>query len=348
MRQRFHITLINGERVWVTGQTIDDVFDAAFRKYAYLYRGVCDKWDDRPQCPTVKGYGETWLETYKKPKIGASRYRLIRGLFRNHVFPVIGEKRLDDVRFEDAQAVIDKMNGLAKGSKELAIKTARDMFNYAIEDKHIEDNVFKSKKLDVNGATHIRRSMSNDEVTTLINSCENLNMVDKLIIMIPLYAGLRLGEVCALKWEDIDFDKRLIHVQRNVALGYDEATIEKEPKTKAGNRFVPMPDELYNILKGMPHTNEYIITSSRRRKNFTRDGFATHFAALRKMVSIPDDISYHCFRHTFATAMSTKVDPKTLQAILGHADITTTMNTYVHRDKETVQGFAYLFKNLYE
>ena len=239
------------------------------------------------------------------------------------------------------------MNGLAKGTKSLTISIIKNMFDYAIEDKYISDNVFASKKLIIDGETEARRPLSSSEATTLLNSCEGLNAVDKLIVMLPLYTGMRLGEVCALKWEDIYFDKKLIHVQRNVALGYEETNIEKGPKTAAGDRFIPIPDELYNILKAMPHTSEYVITSSRHGKNFTRNGFAMHFRLLRKKIVLPDDITYHCLRHTFATVMSTRLDPKTLQTILGHANISVTMNTYVHRDEEMIQNVAYLCNNLY-
>ena len=63
---------------------------------------------------------------------------------------------------------------------------------------------------------------------------------------------------------------------------------------------------------------------------------------------MPDDITYHCLRHTYATEMTTKIDPKTLQKILGHSDISVIMNTYVHRDSEAIENNAYLFNHIYE
>lgn len=352
-RQRFHVTLINGEQVWLTGRTMDDVFDNAFRKYAYLYKDVCEQWDVRPDCPTVREYAQTWLDTYKKPKVGAGRYQSLQMNLRKHLLPVIGDKRLDDVKFQDVQEVIDRMDqdGLAKGSQEVVLKLARNLFDYAIEDKYIHENIFKSKKISITKEeTEPRRSLSKSEINKLLSEVDKLDsFIDKLLIYIPLYTGMRKGEVMALKWSDIDFEKRLIHVQRNLSEGYETPSIEKAPKTEAGKRFIPIPDELYGLLSEFKKksTSDYVIVSC-RGKRYANNGSKIYIRNLFKTIHMPDDITYHCLRHTYATTMSTRVDPKTLQEILGHADFSVTMNTYVHRDMESIQSNAYLFNNIYE
>ena len=352
-RQRFHVTLINGEQVWLTGRTMDDVFDNAFRKYAYLYKDVCEQWDTRPDCPTVREYAQTWLETYKRQKVGAGRYQSLQMNLRKHLLPVIGDERLDDVKFQDVQEVIDRMNqdGLAKGSQEVVLKLARNIFDYAIEDKYIHENVFKSKKICITKEeSEPRRSLSQSEVDKLLLEVDKLDsFTDKLLICIPLYTGMRKGEVMALKWSDIDFKKRFIHVQRNLAAGYETASIEKDTKTEAGKRFIPIPDKLYDLLiEFKKKSNSEYVIATRSGKRYANNGAAVYIKNLFKTVQMPDDITYHCLRHTYATAMSTKVDPKTLQAILGHSNISVTMNTYVHRDMESIQNNAYLFNHIYE
>ena len=349
-RQRFHITLINGEKVWITGKTINDCFDSALRQYSYLYRDVCDKWDTREACPSVEEYGRLWMERYKKPKIGYCRYKRIKVALENHLFQEIGGKRLDDVRLEDAQSVLLSINDMAYGTKKMYMCTYVDMFDYAIEDKYITENPFKSKKLEIDGNEAGRRSLTNEERDALFDSIQNIPLLDKLLYMIPLFSGLRRGEVFALKWEDIDFEKNLIHVHRNISEGPKQSTVLKTPKTEAGKRYVPLLPQLRSVLleykEKFGSDDTVIVTPG--GKPYTYVNLKKKTNDIMHKPFIPKDISYHCLRHTFATVMSTKIDPKTLQYIMGHAKIDVTMQTYAHRDQQMVQDCAYLCTNIYE
>lgn len=349
-RQRFHITLINGEKVWITGKTINDCFDNALRQYSYLYRDVCDKWDTREKCPTVEEYGRLWLETYKKPRIGYSRYYRINLALESYLFPVVGNKRIDEIRLSDAQLVLQKISYMAHDTKKMYLNMYGNMFDYAVEDKYIANNPFKSKRLKIDGDSNQRRAMTEEERNILFNNMPDMPLLDRLLYMMPLFSGLRRGEVFALKWEDIDFEQELIHVHRNMINGPESSTVLKDPKTESGDRYVPLLPQLKSILleyKEKCCNNDTVIIS-KRKKPYTFSSMCRKVSTIMHKPFIPEDITYHCLRHTFATVMSTKVDVKTLQYIMGHAEISMTMNTYVHRDKEMVQDCAYLCKNIYE
>ena len=153
--------------------------------------------------------------------------------------------------------------------------------------------------------------------------------------------GLRLGEICALKWDDIDFESRTLHINRTVqrlecqdnASGKKTILYEGTPKTPHSVREIPIPEFLYSILlsyhtscEGVyflhpftpmdPRTYQYKFQSFLRKANIE----PTHF---------------HALRHTFATnCINSGADAKSVSEILGHADVNITLNRYVHPGME--------------
>ena len=175
-------------------------------------------------------------------------------------------------------------------------------------------------------------------VEYLINHPTNLN----LGLLICLCCGLRIGEVCALRWGDVDLFNRVIHVSSTVYRIYHPDGRHRKtelvigmPKTATSLRDVPITDFLYNKLK-----------RNRRRHNpkcFLASGKATPadpqtFRNNFKRVSGMLGLSYrrvHILRHTFATrCIEVDCDYKTLSSLLGHSDVSTTLNLYVHPNME--------------
>ena len=163
----------------------------------------------------------------------------------------------------------------------------------------------------------------------------------RLGILTCLYTGLRLGEICALKWEDIDFDNGLLYVNRTVQRikmeGQPTKTIllESEPKSATSKREIPVPDELLEIFKSI-HKEAldqiYVISSSRPTEPRT---MYNHYHALLKDAGI-ENRKFHSLRHTFATnCVNAGADVKSISEILGHADVSITLNRYVHPTVET-------------
>ncbi len=159
-------------------------------------------------------------------------------------------------------------------------------------------------------------------------------------LLICLCCGLRIGEVCALKWEDVDFQHNVIHVRRTLHRVYlsdrkprkSELTIGV-PKTEESCREVPLTEILSEELvlkKKDTSPSEEIFILSGKRKPIDPQTFRNHFRYVTGQLGIPPR-KIHSLRHTFATrCVESKCDFKTLSALLGHADIATTMNLYVH------------------
>lgn len=159
----------------------------------------------------------------------------------------------------------------------------------------------------------------------------------KLGILISLYTGLRIGEVCGLKWGDIHFDSGTLIVQRTVMrIQNKEPNCERKtkliidrPKTDCSNRTIPLPGFLLEILETYKKNPDIYITSD---KNTVQEPRCFYIAYKRLMKRIGLDIyNYHALRHTFATrCIEQNFDVKSLSEILGHSDVNITLKRYVH------------------
>ena len=156
-----------------------------------------------------------------------------------------------------------------------------------------------------------------------------------------LQTGLRTGELIGLKWSDIDFKKRVIHIQRSMEYRYSVGEWRiGEPKSKSGYRDVPLTEEAISILKNQREKLKTIKVINMDFKDFVflcRKGELTKNSAydttLFKLCDKAeiDRFSMHVLRHTMATrCIEGGMRPKTLQVILGHSNVGITMNLYVH------------------
>ena len=157
---------------------------------------------------------------------------------------------------------------------------------------------------------------------------------DKLFgIVLCLYTGLRIGELLALTWEDIDFGKGLLFVSKTCHDGNDgekHIRITDSPKTVNSRRVIPLPKQILPLLKGIKRRSqcEYIIADG-DKPVFVRS-YQRTFELLLKKLNISHK-GFHSLRHTFATrALECGMDVKTLSELLGHKNATITLNRYAH------------------
>jgi len=153
---------------------------------------------------------------------------------------------------------------------------------------------------------------------------------------------MRIGEICGLQWSDIDIEKGVISVKRTVQRIYNvenqinrtEIIVDK-PKTQNSIRDIPMSKELYNTIKPLCRVvNEnYYVVSNDNRPVEPRT-YRSYYLRLMKKLGIPP-LKFHGLRHSFATrCIESKCDYKTVSVILGHSNISTTLNLYVHPNIE--------------
>lgn len=152
-------------------------------------------------------------------------------------------------------------------------------------------------------------------------------------MLLCLFTGLRLGELCALKWSDVDWENSTLTVNRTVQRlyveGYKTLTVLKEtlPKSEYSRREVPLSDAVLEILEKLRNDREYVFGEDRPLEPRT---VQYHFKKILKEAGM-EDKNFHVLRHTFSTnCIERGVDVKSLSEILGHSDVQITLNRYVH------------------
>lgn len=164
----------------------------------------------------------------------------------------------------------------------------------------------------------------------------NMSMTS-LCILLSLYTGLRVGEVCGLMWDDIDFEKGILTVRRTVQRICTDSRkteiIADTPKSRSSRRSIPIPIFILKLLRDSRSSNNNYILSGSENIIEPRT-LQRRFKSILNKVNLPS-VNYHCLRHMFATnALQAGFDIKTLSEILGHANVETTLNRYVHTSME--------------
>lgn len=186
------------------------------------------------------------------------------------------------------------------------------------------------------------------EVLSIANQKKIMRFVEdnftfrNLGIFICLSTGIRIGEICALTWDDIDIENGVIHIRKTIQRIYvKENGIKKTellidtPKTATSMRDIPMIKDLYEILKPLKKVvnNDYFVLTNEATPTEPRT-YRNYYKKLLDKLGI-SPIKFHGLRHSFATrCIESKCDYKTVSVILGHSNISTTLNLYVHPNYE--------------
>jgi integrase len=192
-----------------------------------------------------------------------------------------------------------------------------------------------------------RKALSMEDVKDIIPSLHALDKMDRLYLALVIFTGMRRGEVLGLRWEDVDLEQNVLHVQRNVTYTNNQPFVGT-PKTKSGYREVPIiPDLLAHLLplgeKG------FIVSGNDPEKPLTLTAFRCMMKRINASVDLHGATS-HVFRHTIGTMLNdTGADVKTIQSILGQSDFKTTMDRYVHardnKKQEAIKNVSLLLQN---
>lgn len=167
--------------------------------------------------------------------------------------------------------------------------------------------------------------------------------ISKAGIYLCLFTGIRLGEVCSLKWADIDQNRGLLHVNRTVQRIESKegptktVLLESPPKSVFSKRIIPMSDSLLSLLiKFKREGQEYVLQKNRPMEPRT---YQNHFKKYLKQIDAPN-YNFHVLRHTFATnCVDSGMDIKSLSEILGHSNVQITLNRYVHPSMDTKRKY---------
>lgn len=274
-----------------------------------------------------------WLE-YKSNSIKKSTYYNYQFIIEKYLNKEFGGKNIEKIN--DYNKFVQDL------TERISPKTIRDIICVlrAILKYYEEENECKLKYQKINIPKLEKKSikiLSLKDKNKLEKCCLNENTLKSLGIIITLNTGLRIGEICALKWENIDLEEKNLYVKKTLQRVYDykqkkTTIIIDKPKTENSVRCIPLNKKLIENLskiKKMYSKNDFFLTGSNTIFIEPRS-YQFYFKDLLKKNKIKN-YNFHILRHTFATnCIEVGMDIKSLSEVLGHADIETTLNRYVH------------------
>lgn len=205
--------------------------------------------------------------------------------------------------------------------------------NFAFECGYIDMKIQIDIQLK-NKPTRKVASLEKHEQSKIENHILRTHQLHLYGILISLYTGLRLGEMIALKWQNVDFKNKIIYIEKSIGIiseNHRTLIIEDTPKTTSSIREIPISKRLFEILKELKQKNlsDYLICN-RYKQQLNPRSYQKSFEDLLKRLKIKH-YGFHSLRHTFATRLlENKIDIKTISELMGHASPTITLNRYVH------------------
>ncbi len=290
----------------------------------------------------------------RRPFLKESSYAHYTELAEHYIDPYVGAIHFEKL---DGNAVNDyvsklKTSGKTSGKGGLSDKTIRDVWSllksvyiFAAENGKCPSDI-RFPKLTVTKPTRMRSQILTSSHQKQLEAylLGHINP-ENLGILLCLYSGMRIGEICSLKWSDVDTDGGLINVDRTVlriknteARGKQPKTIivTGAPKTESSRRAIPVPKQICKLLKSegksMPG-NYYVATRSEKLMEPRR--YYEKYKQILKKCGITANYTFHALRHTYATrCIEAGIDPKVVSELLGHSSVTITLNRYVHPTME--------------
>lgn len=305
---------------------------------------------------TLDQWFEDWLEVYKRHIVKQNTLLLYKNTYYGKISPTLGKRKIITISKIQVQALINKLSsdGYSWSVQETVRRILNDMYGRAIEDNFAIKNPTKGIRLHNKEEYENYKVLTKEEQSMFFETSAG-TFYDNLF-NVAVNTGLRSGELFALRWQDIDFEKKVIKVERNLVYAKYETDEVKQfhietPKTAYSIREVPINNICEKYLK-----RQYMLKCMLSRKYPNKTEFrdilfvtsrntplntSLMYEAIKRIVDIRnetlDDMEKmdvfggHTFRHTFATrCIEAGVKPKTLQAYLGHATLEMTMNLYVH------------------
>ena len=289
---------------------------------------------------TIREIAEAWKE-YKRPYVKQSTMAAYVLILENHVLPEFGDN--DSLHEHDVQAFVLKKieHGLsAKSVKDILI-VLKMVMKFGVKNEwmnHYEWDI----KFPVNSQPKELEVLSVANHKKILDYVQHNFTFMSLGIYISLSTGLRIGEICALKWSDINVADGTITVQRTIERIYMVEGEKKHtqlvintPKTVNSCREIPISKELLAMVKPMKkvvNADFYVLTNE--DKPTEPRTYRNYYNRLMEKLDIPK-LKYHGLRHSFATrCIEAGCDYKTVSVLLGHSNISTTLNLYVHPNME--------------
>jgi integrase len=328
------------------GKTRKEVSDRLAEALSDLRRGSFVV----PHKLTVAQWLETWLQEYKRPQIRPLTFDSYERVIRCHLNPTLGHLPLKDLRPEHIQRLYKEKRkaGMASGMIRLIHAVLRGALKQALKNQLIMRNVIEATELP-RGPKRPITPLSLPQIHQLLTSIAHDALYPA--IFLSLVTGLRRGELLGLRWQDVNMDAALLQVRQVLGRvrvheansGPRSRLIVQEPKTDRSRRTIPIPVDVVDVLRrhkarqaeekllmGPAYEDKGLVFCLANGRPIDPTNLYRHFLSLLKRAKLPRH-RVHDLRHTFATLMlELRESPKTVQTMLGHSKIATTLDIYSH------------------
>ena len=322
-----------------------------------LYRDVDLTEDSRM---TLGEWLDKWLDEYMIFTIRESTLDSYRAMVKNQVKPFIGSKQISSLTTADMQKFYNKIKKEGRVREHLIHgKTLADsmvrgvhmMLHEALDTAVKERLIAKNP---TNGTTvpkcnyPEKQILGDNQLETFLEAIKGHEYWCDFFY-VEVMTGLRRGEICGLKWQDINFEENKLQVKRSVSVKKGGGVSIGETKTETGVRCIQMPPSVAELLKSKKQTaiTEWVFPHFLHPEQPISPASAYRkLKVILKNAELPL-IRFHDLRHTFAThATQGGVDPKTLAGILGHTNASFTLDTYTHVTSDMQKSASLVVGNM--
>lgn len=302
----------------------------AIKKYEKWLK--CESNTPIERVQTVGEWAAKWLEIYKKDKVEYSTYRNYEMYVNNHIIPALGRLKFKQVRPAHIEFFFRERAHLSKSAQKHIYIALNGIFKTAAENHFCKENPVK-KQTSLSKKENKIKVFSPTQVKKILEDAKKHQY--GILVQLLLYTGLRIGELIALQWTDIDFKNNLINIQRAVTRAENGNYKEKTPKS-GKERIIGINETLKDILLNLPKKGIYILTD----ENGHQLTYNSYYWKYNKFFEETNNyyLSPHKCRHTYATyLLKGGADLRVIQSLLGHSNINVT-EIYTHIDTDDIKA----------
>lgn len=352
---------VNGKRKSFYGNTKTEVKNKAKTYLLKIENGFIE-----PQYIVFNEYIEYWLKTYKLNRIQPSSYCKLERVYRCQIKNTIGKKYIGNITTKDIQELIDNHANPPNKSniKPLAMSGLKRIYHLlnpclkrAVSEEIIQKNPCDDVILPIEECIQIETkeqfSLSDEDINNFksvalekYKGSKQYKSRDGLILLIILNTGMRMGEMLALEWKDINIKEKTLNINKTMqsdVYDFENHTVvdilKKNAKTSAGKRVLPLNDSTIFSINELIEYDKYhnikcdYVCCTRANTRQTSRNLQRSLKRLRERTNIANrnDITLHTLRHTFGSVLIRRgVGIEVVSKLMGHANITITYNKYIH------------------
>lgn len=333
-RYRAKLTLASGQKpLWLSARTLRELDEKKRWAREHYVDGL------RPRDISFHALVVEWFEQIKRPRIrSASTLRGYQNAINLHLLPFFSPRqRLRAVTRGDLQRCLDRLEGGSASTAALVLSVIRHAMAYAMAERLLSSNPAESLIPPHSRRSTPKRAFTPDEEERLLFAAAS--DPDGMLLYLLYYLGCRRGELLGLRWGDFDWERRMVHIQRSVSFGNAPGQSPfRPPKSAAGDRFVPIPDALYALLRPLCGDARQLLFSRKENQPLGEGDFRACWKRLMRAAGFKNgsvSVTPHWFRHHYITAcVLAGVPAEVTMRLVGHTDYRTTINIYTHIQQE--------------